>query len=817
MPVCLRFMGSNDTIGILADRVDEINCRKCGAVIDVSRAPSFSSVTCPSCQAVQPVPAVLGPFLLLERMGAGGMGEVYRAVDRSLNRYVAIKVMQASMGEDPQFVENFLREARAAAAINHRNVVQIYSCGQEKGQPYIVMELVSGGRLDDMMADGKRIEPERALEIGLDVARGLNAAFEIGMMHGDIKPANILFDKGNTAKVVDFGLARFIRGAETGEIWGTPYYIAPEKARHQHADQRSDIYSLGATLYHAIAGQPPFDGETASDVVLERLKHPAPNLRETVADLHPRIADLVARMLEADPFMRYPTYPSLIADIEDTLRVVHPLSGHAPPPPKRSRKPLWIGLAAALLVALGMVFALTGREKPEPAPVPPPAVEPSPAVEPAPAETAAVVEIVFTPFDDREGEQAVEAFKQLEEGRAAGMVEKLQRMYDRANQEALDRAWIRVFQGVPWLVEGRARDALTYWDEVARQPFPEVPEGKADPRFMPIGVAAFLMGRTNDAALAGPADSRPDWFEHMTPLWRGLRALDGSDLETTLEHLRAYVDQPVGKPAWPYALQGAARQWVKAFEAWQAEERAERERMEAGELQEAKEALKAFRASHPAFLHAWEDRLLKAIEQTEEKAREQERRAEEARRQEERARDLERLAAIRAAQRPLVARMDYAQAGLQAAKAGVEMRTAEGRRGAQDLREVYRRLGDWKDFLSDQINRSAFPRAASGGELPGDAVGANSRVLTIRLGAHGETEKAWSDLSIRLVLAMGNYYLSRAELSPDERAGILFDLALYCYENGGAKAAQQYADQAVALDAALRPLAARYMPEQPEP
>ena len=115
----------------------------------------FSSVVCPQCGLTQMVPALLGQFLLLELLGAGGMGAVYKALDQALGRYVAIKVMKQAMGDDPQFVENFLREARAAAAINHRNVVQIYSCGQEKGQPYIVMELVSGGRLDEMVGKGE--------------------------------------------------------------------------------------------------------------------------------------------------------------------------------------------------------------------------------------------------------------------------------------------------------------------------------------------------------------------------------------------------------------------------------------------------------------------------------------------------------------------------------------------------------------------------------------------------------------------------------------------------------------------------------------
>ena len=273
-------MASSDPVEITADRVERISCRKCGRHLDVSAVQPFSRVECPDCKTAQVVPMRLGPFLLLELLGAGGMGAVYRALDQSLGRYVAIKVMRRALGEDPQFVESFLREARAAAAINHRNVVQIYSCGQEKGQPYIVMELVAGGRLDQLLAKGEPLGEVRALEIGMNIAEGLKAANDIGLIHGDIKPANILFDKDGVAKVVDFGLARFMtRQSDAGEVWGTPYYIAPEKAQGHKVDHRSDIYSLGATLYHALGAKPPFEGDTATDVVVARLKSPALGLR----------------------------------------------------------------------------------------------------------------------------------------------------------------------------------------------------------------------------------------------------------------------------------------------------------------------------------------------------------------------------------------------------------------------------------------------------------------------------------------------------------------------------------------------------------
>ncbi|MBU0678259.1 MAG: serine/threonine protein kinase [Verrucomicrobia bacterium] len=362
-------MAADGTIGILSDRVDKIACHKCHASVDVRSVEPFDIVVCSACGAELPVPALLGQFVLLKELGKGAMGAVYKAFDRTLKRNVAIKVMLQSLGRDQQFTENFLREARSLAALNNPNVVQIYSCGQEKGQPYMVMELLDGGRLDDYTERAEQMDEVKLLEIGLEVVKGLKAASTINMVHGDVKPANVLFDKNGTAKVVDFGLARIAQKKQgLGEIWGTPYYIAPEKARKEKEDQRADIYSLGATLFHALAGHPPFEGKTAQDVVIARLRNPAPSLREYRSDLHERTVALIARMLDAEPFKRYPNYDSLLTDFERALQGAKT----EPIPviqdkPRSKGKQIVIGLV--LLALAGLVIALTlsrsGREEPK--------------------------------------------------------------------------------------------------------------------------------------------------------------------------------------------------------------------------------------------------------------------------------------------------------------------------------------------------------------------------------------------------------------------------------------------------------------------
>ena len=242
------------------------------------------------------------------------MGAVFRALDQALGRQVALKVMQKSVASDPALFAQFTREARSAATLSHPNIVQIYSLGEEKGQPFIVMELLSGGRLDQMIGEGKKLDEDFVLRIGAEVVEALRAAHTVGLIHDDIKPENILFDDKKKAKVVDFGLARFRGlGPETGqnEIWGTPYYIAPEKIKRQAPDFRSDMYSLGGTLFHALAGRPPFEGESAIEVVKARLKEPAPDIRQFRPDVRPETAGLLSRMLEMDPARRFGSYEEL--------------------------------------------------------------------------------------------------------------------------------------------------------------------------------------------------------------------------------------------------------------------------------------------------------------------------------------------------------------------------------------------------------------------------------------------------------------------------------------------------------------------------
>ena len=263
-----------------------------------------------------PTPGVFGEtgnFLLERELGRGGMGGVYMGRDKMLDRPVAVKVMLKEYGADAEFVEKFKREAQAAARLIHPNIAQVYSYGIADGMPYIAMELVAGGSLDNLMKNaGASIDIPRVMKICEQVAQALRCAADQGLVHGDVKPENVLLDANGNAKLVDFGLAAMQK--DTNEIWGTPYYIAPEKVKKEPVDYRADMYSLGGTIYHALTGVAPFEGDDAAAVVRKRFEG-APVPPSTIRpDITPQIDALVLKMLALNPADRFPSFEALLQE-----------------------------------------------------------------------------------------------------------------------------------------------------------------------------------------------------------------------------------------------------------------------------------------------------------------------------------------------------------------------------------------------------------------------------------------------------------------------------------------------------------------------
>jgi len=293
-------------------------CPACGSILDVTGAQIFAERTCPVCGTQINVRRTFGHYELMSQVGHGGQGIVYRAVDNTLNRLVALKLLRTEYSADPEFVRQFESEARVTASINHPNVVRVFSFGSGEGHVFLAMELVDRGTFDDLMEKLRRVPEGRALQIGIEIARGLKAGYELGLIHRDVKPGNILFAEDGSSKIVDFGLAMFFEqsAAQTGEIWGTPYYLSPERLNRVAEDFRSDIYSLGATLFHAIAGRPPFEAEDASHVALKHLRSQAVSIQSFAPDVSNATAYVLNRTLLKNPADRQQSYDEFIEQLQ---------------------------------------------------------------------------------------------------------------------------------------------------------------------------------------------------------------------------------------------------------------------------------------------------------------------------------------------------------------------------------------------------------------------------------------------------------------------------------------------------------------------
>ncbi len=276
----------------------------------------------------------LGPYEIQSLVGAGGMGEVYRARDARLDRTVAIKVLPASFSADVDRLQRFAQESRAAAALNHPNILSIFDIGDEHGSPYVVSELLEGETLRERLRSGA-LSVRKAIDYGLQVARGLAAAHEKGIVHRDLKPENLFITNDGRVKILDFGLAKLTRpeatgGAdaptlhavtEPGLIMGTAGYMSPEQVRGQTADSRSDIFSFGAILYEMISGKRAFHGETSADTMSAILKEETPELSETARNVPAGLERIVRHCLEKNPSQRFHSAGDLAFDLESLTEV----------------------------------------------------------------------------------------------------------------------------------------------------------------------------------------------------------------------------------------------------------------------------------------------------------------------------------------------------------------------------------------------------------------------------------------------------------------------------------------------------------------
>lgn len=263
----------------------------------------------------------LGQYRIIEKIGRGGMADVYRAFQPRLERYVAIKVLPPSLARGETFLERFQREARAIARLNHPNILPVHDSGQEGELGYIVMRYVEGGTLQEML--GEPLPLHRVVEMITQVGGALDYAHQEGIIHRDVKPSNVLMDKGKWALLSDFGLAKMLEAGvkltETGAGIGTPAYMAPELGKGEPADERSDIYSLGIVLYEMLTGRVPFEAQTPMAVVIEHISTPLPVPRSINPDIPESVEQVLMKALAKDPADRYQRMGEMVTALQEAV------------------------------------------------------------------------------------------------------------------------------------------------------------------------------------------------------------------------------------------------------------------------------------------------------------------------------------------------------------------------------------------------------------------------------------------------------------------------------------------------------------------
>jgi serine/threonine protein kinase len=269
----------------------------------------FEYANCKKCGCAVMTPVKLDQFELRAVIGSGGMATVYRARDEVLNRDVAVKLMKPEFANDSNAMAGFFREARYQASLNHTHIVQVYNYGEHKGHKYLVMEVADRGDLDKLIEKHKRVDELYVLDVGIKISSALELVAKKDLMHLDLKPDNILYNTDGEPKLTDFGIARHKdEGRPPGGLVGTPYYIAPERVALGRQDFRSDMYSLGATMYHALTGRVPFDGPSVEETVWMHVKTRLVSPRKIVSAISKDTEAAVLRAMHKDPAKRYPNF-----------------------------------------------------------------------------------------------------------------------------------------------------------------------------------------------------------------------------------------------------------------------------------------------------------------------------------------------------------------------------------------------------------------------------------------------------------------------------------------------------------------------------
>ncbi len=525
------------------------SCPACGVPIDTANAEPLERVACPKCGEKVRVERAFDNFVLVETLGIGGMGTVYKARDTLLDRLVALKLLRKDLEGGVDQAKQLQQEARVTASVNHPNVVQVFSSGTAHGQFYLVMELVDHGSLDDLIEQHKRLPEEQVLETGIQVAKGLRAAYAKGLIHRDVKPANILFNEENAAKIGDFGLAGVAaQGAEDrGEIWGTPYYVAPERLNNEAEDFRSDIYSLGATLFHAVAGKAPIEGDTNSAVALLNLKREPIDLATVAPEVSGPTAQVFRRMIAPDPAQRFSSYDELVTELENAYGLLTGKDEFLKR--RRSKLPWLIGVAALALALIGVgSWAYISRQHAQKA-LNAASARAEQLATLAPLEARAAEarrRLVLNHFDI-----AAEGFEQI-----AAEARGKQPFYD----------WARLQQGLSSSVGRKTTRADGAFKEIEKAGEAGFANDDVDlAKF--FGTTAKKLLETSPVPAGEVAGINADSYQAFALLAFGVKDFNEADIENATQLLKQFIGaKPTGKFSWIAELKPIGRRYLRDCE-----------------------------------------------------------------------------------------------------------------------------------------------------------------------------------------------------------------------------------------------------------
>ncbi len=786
-------------------------CPSCGTLLDVAEQEPLARVHCPMCGTAVVVERQFNQFVIKEILGQGGMGTVYRAEDTRLNREIALKLLRKEYSSDPEFASKLDHEAKITASINHPHVVKVFSFGQDHGQLYLAMELVSKGSLDDLMNLSNKIAEIQAMEVGLQIAQGLDAALKRGLIHRDVKPGNILFADAHTAKIVDFGLAILAeKEAESrGEIWGTPYYVAPEKLNQEAEDFRSDIYSLGGTLFHAIAGRPPFEAETASLVALKHLKSQAVSLQAFAPDVSGETAFVINRMLHKNPDERYQSYDELMEHMQFAHErllergvKVRPAQPNLKVENERSAQVVgWLTLVT-MIVALGIAAAgvLWVKSQGDP-------------------EEEAVPDQVYTMADARPALNVPEDFANryaeslalLSTGKVASAFSGFEALANRTDVPQPTLNWTRYLAGLAALMDYRRAKATPFFAGVR-----ESAVFSRDPRDRKLAEFFSLSGRlfsTNYEVDDGDvSDFESPNGEGLGLFAAGLHNWNLGEFKSAIDYFNQYVAlEPVEGVEWTADFKPFAREWLERWKKVEALASKDTSKLDVPAQKSLIASIYEMREQLPKS-DPLQQRLLtleKAVASTITKLQANEFHEERSRDAEERRQQIvkkesEDLAQLLEALQSGAPSLDYSEANM--ALTRFKPATEEGKQLAKTTGERLELLNEFREDLIQTVNAKTYPRpmVTKGGVTFRQGITRANETRFEFVTPYGATPVEFEDLPPLVFFAMAVYY-AEAEEDAAKKAHWFLLSANYASAYGLGSQATAAAAKAIEISPELKP------------